>query len=133
MILFFKVDATSVSEWGIRHVTAGRVDHTLILRKSPNRAMGQTPLSLLTRHSSVLLLVVYSRSQLNWKDQEWLISLKAGFHILEKSQAIGDFTVSRPSQILLIYRQNLRTESSGSTMIDTVFICEGQGKLETSN
>ena len=56
--------------------------------------------------------------------------VKAGFHISEQSQTIGDFTVSRPSQILLIYWQNLGSESSGSTMTETVFICEGQGKME---
>ena len=46
---------------------------------------------------------------------------------------IGDFTVSRLSQILLIYRQNLGSECSGSTMTETVFIFEGQGRMETSN
>ena len=49
-----------------------------------------------------------------------------------KFRTIGNFTVTRPAQILPIYRQNLGSESSGSTMKDTVFICEGQGRLETS-
>ena len=53
--------------------------------------------------------------------------LKAGFHMPRKSQTIGDFTVSRPSQILLIYRQNMESESSSSTMTDAISIFEEGG------
>ena len=48
------------------------------------------------------------------------VNLKAGF------QTIGDFTVSLPSQILLKFRQNLRSEVSRSTMTDAIFICDGK-------
>ena len=46
---------------------------------------------------------------------ETLKYLKPGFHMLRKSQTVGDFAVSRPSKILPICRGNRRSSQKSGT------------------
>ena len=64
------------------------------------------------------------------------VQIKPSFHMSGKSQTIGDFAVSRPSQILPIWRKNRRaTQKPGRIgKIETLPnfpICPRIGKIET--
>ena len=52
--------------------------------------------------------------------------LKPSIHMSRKSQTIGDFTVSRPSQILPRYRGK-SPDLRYSSVTDAIFICWGGG------